>query len=110
MNFKSEDSSDRERHNLKNSFKINPHTGKNKDYNRHDQRTYGLFPGDRMIHYDFITGEISPNSEKNIGKIYSSIQIYNFDKVYFHGKIIENVPYFNIYPASDLWVDMTRVE
>ena len=110
MNYKSEDSKDRERHNLTNSFKINPHAGKNTKYSRHDQRTYDLFPGDRMIHYDFLTGEISPNSEKNIGKTYASIQIYNFDKVHCGGKVTENVPYFNIYPASDLWVDMTRVE
>ena len=110
MNYKSEDSKDKERHNLPNSLKINPHAGKNTKYNRHDQRTYDLFPGDRMIHHDFLTGEISPNSDKNIGKTYASIQIYNFDKVHCGGKVIENVPYFNIYPASDLWVDMTRVE
>tara|TARA_B100000902_G_scaffold388046_1_gene433054 strand:+ start:3698 stop:6235 length:2538 start_codon:yes stop_codon:yes gene_type:complete len=110
MNYKSKDDKDKERNNLKNSFKINPHTGKNTKYSRYDQRTYNLFPGDRMIYHDFITGEVTPESEINIGKTYASIQIYNFDKVKCKGKITENVPYFNIYPASDLWVDITRVE
>ena len=110
MNYRSEDDKDKVRHNLKNSFKINPHSGKNENYNKHDQRTYNLFPGDRMIHHDFVTGQVSPELDKNIGKIYASIQIYNFDKVHCKGKVIEKVPYFNFYPASDLWVDMTRVE
>ena len=110
MNYNSNDDKERTRKNLKNSFKINPHTGKNTNYNRHDQRTYNLFPGERYIHYDFLTGEVVPNDEKNIGKNYVSIQIYNFDKVTCKGKVSENVPYFNIYPASDLWVDITRVE
>ena len=110
MNLKNEESKDRERTNLTNSFKINPHAGKNTQYNRHDQKTYNLFPGDRLIHHDFITGEISPNSEINIGKTYASIQVYNFDRIHCRGKITENVPYFNVYPASDLWVDITRVE
>ena len=110
MNYKSSDDKDKERNNLKNSFKINPHTGKNTKYNRYDQRTYNLFPGDRMIHHDFITGEVAPENEKNIGKTYASIQIYNFDKVICKGKVSKNVPYFNVYPASDLWVDITRVE
>ena len=110
MNHKSDDGKELERHNLKNSFKINPHTGKNTNYNKYDQRTYNLFPGDRMIHHDFITGDISPDTDKNIGKTYASIQVYNFDKVTCKGQITENVPYFNVYPASDLWVDITRVE
>lgn len=110
MNHKSIDDKENERTNLKNSFKINPHTGKNTKYNKYDQRTYNLFPGDRMIHHDFITGEISPDDDKNIGKIYASIQVYNFDKVTCKGKVSKNVPYFNVYPASDLWVDITRVE
>ncbi len=63
-----------------------------------------------MIHHDFVTGEISPDLDKNIGKTYSSIQIYNFDTVTCKGKVIQNVPYFNFYPAADLWVDVTRVE
>ena len=58
----------------------------------------------------FITGEILPDTDKNIGKTYASIQIYNFDKVTCKGKVSKNVPYFNVYPASDLWVDITRVE
>ena len=110
MNYKSKDDKENERTALRNSFKINPHTGKNTNYNKHDQRTYNLFPGDRMIHHDFITGEVAPENEKNIGKTYASIQIYNFDKVICKGKVSKNVPYFNVYPASDLWVDITRVE
>ena len=110
MNHKSEDDKDKERHNIKNSNKINPHSGKNTNYDRHNQRSYNLFPGDRMIHYDFITGAVPPSLDKNIGKIYASIQVYNFDKVHCKGKITEKVPYFNIYPASELWVDITRVE
>ena len=69
-----------------------------------------MFPGERYIHYDFLIGEVTPNDEKNIGKNYASIQIYNFDKVTCKGRVRENVPYFNIYPASDLWVDITRVD
>ena len=38
MNLKNEESKDRERTNLTNSFKINPHAGKNTQYNRHDQK------------------------------------------------------------------------
>ena len=110
MNYKSGDDKDSRRTNLKNSFKINPHAGANEDYNKDDQRTYNLFPGDRKIHYDFVTGEISPALKKNIGKNYSSIQIYNFDTVNCKGKVTQNVPYFNFYPASELWVDITRVE
>ena len=110
MNHKCNDGKELERHNLKNSFKINPHAGKNTNYNKYDQRTYNFFPGDRMIHHDFITGDISPDTDKNIGKTYASIQVYNFDKVTCKGKVTENVPYFNVYPASDLWVDITRVE
>ena len=110
MNHKSEDDKDKERHNIKNSNKINPHSGKNTNYDRHNQRSYNLFPGDRMINYDFITGAVPPSLDKNIGKIYASIQVYNFDKVHCKGKITEKVPYFNIYPASELWVDITRVE
>ncbi len=110
MNYKSKNDKENERTALRNSFKINPHTGKNTNYNKHDQRTYNLFPGDRMIHHDFITGEILPDTDKNIGKTYASIQIYNFDKVTCKEKVSKNVPYFNVYPASDLWVDITRVE
>ena len=110
MNHNSNNDNERTRKNLKNSFKINPHTGKNTNYNRYDQRTYNLFPGERYIHYDFLIGEVTPNDEKNIGKNYASIQIYNFDKVTCKGRVRENVPYFNIYPASDLWVDITRVD
>ena len=110
MNYKSENEQDLKRGNLPNSFKINPHAGKNTNYDRYDQRTYNLFPGDRSIHHDFLTGEVIPSDEKNIGKTYASIQVYNFDEVNCKGKVTKNVPYFNIYPASDLWVDITRVE
>ena len=110
MNYKSENEKDLKRGNLPNSFKINPHAGKNTNYERYDQRTYNLFPGDRSIHHDFLTGEVIPSDEKNIGKTYASIQVYNFDEVNCKGKVTKNVPYFNIYPASDLWVDITRVE
>ena len=110
MNYKSNDSKERNRSNLKNSFKINPHAGKNTNYNRYDQRTHNLYPGDRMIHYDFITGEVLPKQGQDIGKTYATIQIYNFDNVSYDNNTVQNVPYFNIYPASDLWVDVTRVE
>lgn len=110
MNYQSEDEKDRIRSNLKNSYKINPHAGKNENYKREDTKTHNFFPGDRLIHHDFITGDILPDVDQDIGKTYATIQVYNFDRVNCMGTISENVPYFNIYPASDLWVDMKRVE
>ena len=107
MNYKSSDDKDKERNNLKNSFKITIQENKNIIDTIKELQS---FPGDRMIHHDFITGEVAPENEKNIGKTYASIQIYNFDKVICKGNVSKNVPYFNVYPASDLWVDITRVE
>ena len=58
------------------------------------QRTYNLFPGDRSIHHDFLTGEVLPSDEKNIGKTYASIQVYNFDEVNCKGKVTKKCPLF----------------
>ena len=74
--------------------------------------TYEFFPGDRLIHYDFLTGQVSPDSEKPIGENYPTLQIHLFDKVHnrINGETLEKVPYFSVYPSSDLWMDIIKVE
>jgi LysM repeat protein len=112
MNYKAEDGKDLERSTLKGSTSINPHAGKNSNYKKEIPGTYDLFPGDRLIHYDFLTGDVSPNSEITVGKKYPTLQIHFFDKVHnkTNGKTIERVPYFSIYPSSDMWMDIIKVD
>ena len=112
MNYKSEDGIPRERSTLKGSRSVNPHVGKNSEYNKENASTYNLFPGDRLIHYDFLTAKVAPNSEKAIGEIYPTLQVHFFDRVHNKnsGDVIKNVPYFNIYPALKLWRDILKVE
>ena len=112
MNYKSEDGIPRERSTLKGSRSVNPHAGKNSEYNKENASTYNLFPGDRLIHYDFLTAKVAPNSEKTVGEIYPTLQVHFFDKVHNKnsGDVIEKVPYFSVYPSSDLWMDIIKVE
>ena len=110
MNYKSQEGKDRERGNLKGSRAINPHAGKNTEYNKENTSTYNLFPGDRLVHYDFLTGIVPPNSEKPVGEKYPTLQVHFFEKINNNGIITENVPYFSVYPSSDLWMDIIKVE
>ena len=110
MNYKSDDDKERTRGNLKNSVSVNPHGGKNTNYKKSDRSTYNLFPGERNIHYDFLTGSVNPAEDKPIGIEYPSLQVYLFQKVTCKGKTIENVPYFNVYPALKLWRDILKIE
>ena len=112
MNYKSQEDRPRERTTLKGSRSINPHVGKDTKYNKENSSTYDFFPGDRLIHYDFLTGQVSPNSEKPIGENYPTLQIHLFDKVYnrINGETLKKVPYFSVYPSSDLWMDIIKVE
>ena len=112
MNYKSENGITRERSTLKGSRSINPHVGKDSKYNRENSSTYEFFPGDRLIHYDFLTGDVAPNSEKPIGIMHPTLQIHFFDKVYNrnNGETLDEVPYFSVYPSSDLWMDIIKVE
>ena len=108
MNYKSQG----ERTTLKGSRSINPHVGKDSNYNKNNPSTYEFFPGDRLIHYDFLTGRVPPSSEKPIGESYPTLQVHLFDKVHniTTGQTLEEVPYFSVYPSSDLWMDIIKVE
>ena len=59
-----------------------------------------------------MTGEVAPNSEKPIGITHPTLQIHFFDKVYNrnNGETLDEVPYFSVYPSSDLWMDTIKVE
>ena len=108
MNYQSENSEDRTRSNLKGSSAINPHSGKNKKYNKENKETYNLFPGAREIHYDFLRGATTPTKGKSIGLEYPTLQIYLYN-VNCKGTVTETVPYFNVYPALNLWRDLLKV-
>ena len=112
MNYKSEKERIRERTTLKGSRSVNPHVGKDSKYNRENPSTYEFFPGDRLIHYDFITGQVSPDSNKPIGELHPTLQIHLFDEVHnlMTGETVKKVPYFSVYPSSDLWMDIIKVE
>ena len=112
MNYKSQEGRIRERTTLKGSRSVNPHVGKDTKYKKENPSTYNFFPGDRLIHYDFLTAKVAPNSEKTVGEIYPTLQVHFFDKVHNRnsGDVIEKVPYFSVYPSSDLWMDIIKVE
>ena len=65
-----------------------------------------------FIHYDFLTGQVSPDSGKSIGESYPTLQIHLFDEVHnlMTGETVKKVPYFSVYPSSDLWMDIIKVE
>jgi|MDTC01.2.fsa_nt_gb LysM repeat protein len=81
---------------------INPFRG----YNKTDPQG---FPGHRKIHYDYMTGV----TDDSVGEDCPSLQVYYFGKIWKKGqkqKAIEKegVPYFNIYPARNIWKDYVR--
>lgn len=109
MNYKSKEDKDRIRSCVPNSKIINPFAGKNSNYNKENPSTYKFFPGDRLVHYDFLTGKISPNTEKPVGDIYPSLQIHFFETINNNGDIKKDVPYFSIFPSTDLWMDLIKI-
>ena len=112
MNYKSQEGRIRERTTPPGTRSINPHAGKDTKFKRVNPSTYEFFPGDRLIHYDFLTGQVSPDSDKRIGENYPTLQIHLFDEVHnlMTGETVKKVPYFSVYPSSDLWMDIIKVE
>ena len=90
---------------LEGSKSINPHAGKDENFKHESPSTYNKFPGDRNIHYDYLTGEVKP-SKKPLGKNLPTLQISFFNKII--GTNRENVPYFSIYPTAE-WADWINI-
>lgn len=88
---------------------VNTHAGRSAT----DEEGY---PGDQYIHYDYLTG----STHNQVGVENPTLQVYCFNKVKFYSneensdiEDRKNVPYFNFYPAQQMWKDFiggTRLE
>ena len=62
-----------------------------------------------LIHYDFMIG----NTKDTVGEDFPTLQVYYFANIWKKGQkkiAIEKkgIPYFNIYPAKNIWKDYVR--
>lgn len=78
---------------------IQPWTGRDK-YARDN------FPGDAILHYDYLTGL----TEENVGLEHLTLKINLFNKIKDRaGNIIKiDVPYFHFVPSTNIWKDYIK--
>jgi len=66
-----------------------------------------LFPGDRLIHYEYLFGQ----SNNHTSNYYPTLQVYNLDITSDKngkGDILgKNIPFFNFYMPNQCWTDIT---
>ena len=67
-----------------------------------------LFPGDRLIHYEYLFGQ----SNNHTSNYYPTLQVYNLnitsERNEKKGDVLgENIPFFNFYMPNQCWTDIT---
>ncbi len=66
-----------------------------------------LFPGDRLIHYEYLFGQ----SNNHTSNYYPTLQVYNLNITSERngkGDILgEDIPFFNFYMPNQCWTDIT---
>ena len=65
-----------------------------------------LFPGDRLVHYEYLYGHSNDQSSN----YFPTMQIYNLEITSERGEkgesLAKNVPFFNFYMPNECWTDL----